>query len=69
MVISLLSILAAVILLIGAYSYMTLHQTVIPYDGETVTVRELNGEVYASCTSDKSSRVCRLHSIASHDQW
>lgn len=51
-VISLLSILAAVILLIGAYSYMTLHQTVIPYDGETVTVRELNGEVYASCTSD-----------------
>ena len=51
-VISLLSILAAVILLIGAYSYMTLHQTVIPYDGETVSVRELNGELYASCTSD-----------------
>ena len=29
-IVSLLSILAAVILLIGAYSYMTLHQTVIP---------------------------------------
>ena len=62
-VISLLSILAAVILLIGAYSYMTLHQTVIPYDGEIVSVRELNGEVYASCT------ICRLHSIVGRDRW
>lgn len=59
-IVSLLSILAAVAVLSAGYAFMALHQTVIPYDGEHVTVRELDGELFASCdlTEQAGSVAC-----------
>lgn len=48
-VLSVISAAAAIALLFGLYAYAVLSQSCIPYDSGAISVRQLDGELYAIC--------------------
>lgn len=62
--VSILSVAAAIAVMIGIYAFMTMKSSFIPYDSTKIRIREEDGQIYASYHGDNLAGSVIVHTMA-----
>lgn len=62
--VSILSVVAAIAVMIGIYALMTMKSSFIPYDSTKIRIREEDGQIYASYPGDNLAGSVIVHTMA-----
>lgn len=62
--VSILSVVAAIAVMIGIYALMTMKSSFIPYDSTKIRIREEDGQIYASYHGDNLAGSVIVHTMA-----